>query len=143
MPKKKIPRSRFLKILDHPTGRALQIYTLRGTEVSCPLGMPDHVIVLGRRFEIRYHTKIFFNPKKKDQLNGCVIFDHRVIFIDPQNSIHAMRQTLLHEVLHIYFKNAKVKNLTCDMEEILCDALGWGMYDFMQNNKAFAVSCRR
>lgn len=145
MPKRKPRKIRleeFRQLLDHQTQRKLEIFTHGGREVPTPASMPDKIILLGRHFAVRYHTKIYFERKASQRLNGCVMFESRVIFIDPENTLHAMRQTLFHEALHVYMKNAKIENLTHEQEEKLCDMIGWGIYDLLQNNSSLAVSCK-
>src|ERR1043165_5790158 len=126
MPKKlrKIRPVEFKSLTDQ-NGRKLEVFTHGGRETPAPRSMPSNIVVLGRHFSVRYHTRIYFTRRAKDRLNGVVLFDNRTIFIDPDNSIHAMRQTLFHEILHIYIKNAKIEGLSHDQEEKLCDMIGW------------------
>ncbi len=143
MPKpRKIRAEEFKQLVDLQTQRKIGIFTHAGRETPTPAGMPTKIVILGRHFSVRYHTRIFFNRKASEQLNGCVLFENRVIFIDPENPLHSMRQTLFHEALHVYVKNAGIEGLTSAQEEQLCDMIGWGIYDLLQNNGALVISCK-
>ncbi len=110
------------------------IYTYGGREYPTPNGMPASVVVLGQHFEVRYHTSIFAAQKKKERLRGVVLFNFRLIVIDPRQSIHDLRETLYHEIAHVYLKawqsrSVPLSNLTPSQVEEVCDMFAEGHYD--------------
>lgn len=96
--------------------------------------MPESLRLLGKHFAVRYHTHIYMQRKRTERLLGCVLLHHQVILIEPDGrSVHEMRQTLYHEVCHVYLAHSGAK-LEHAAEEIVCDVLGSGMYDLTCNN---------
>lgn len=127
----------FKELRDFDTNTSIHVYTKDGSEKETPKGMPDSLIIYGMHYSIKYHTHIFNSPKKNQRLRGVVIYAHRLILIDPNQSIHDMRETLYHEVSHVYLKakcTQSLSKLTDQQTEDLCDLFGEAIYDLVANN---------
>lgn len=139
MKKKKIPpKPRFQQIYDGLNMGWLPVWTL-GKEVPTPGDMPSEVTVLGQKYRVRYRQEIYNTPRKSSQLWGVVVFDNRIIILDPRQPLHRMKKTLLHEVCHIYIheiqaKDSRIQKITDLEEEGLCDLFGEAVFDFGTNN---------
>jgi hypothetical protein len=122
-------------------GNTYNLFTINGERWSCPRGMPLSVRVLGQVFQIHYHTKIYEKPVAKTALRGMVFYNERVILIDPEQSIHNMKQTLFHEMTHVYLRDKQrdtcLRDLTREQIEEVCDLLGDAFYDMLLNNSTF------
>jgi hypothetical protein len=112
----------------------------RGAEVSTPPGMPSEVSILGQKYRVRYRSEIHHvDKKRKIPVDGIVIFSHRLILIDPTQGVHSMKETLWHEMCHVYFNEAQKKDLrlakvTDAQIEGICDLFGEAVYDLVANN---------
>lgn len=145
MKKKKIPRKRpkkhfgFDQIYDGLNMGWIPVWTRGGREISTPMNMPSDVTINGQKFRVRYRTEIYSAPKKTASLDGMVIFPNRLILIDPEHSVHEMRETLYHEMCHIYLNECQKKDIRLiklnDREiEGICDMFGAAVYDLALNN---------
>jgi hypothetical protein len=141
---KKLRKSRpeEFKQLTDSNNLPLDIYTREGRERPTPFGMPNSLVILGVKYDIRYHTKIYFRRKESERLNGCVLYAHQIIFIDPETSVHSMRKTLCHEVCHVHIytaqKSGRLEKIPENTLETLCDLLGEGIVDLVANNRPLA-----
>lgn len=139
--RKKSPRKRakFDQIYDGLNIDWVPVWTMGGKEVPNPPNMPSEITVLGQKYRVRYRPGIYSAPRVKSQLDGIVIFSHRLIMIDSTLTLHQMRETLYHEVCHVYLKTAQQKDprlakLTDYEIEGICDMFGEGVYDLALNN---------
>lgn len=117
----------------------LPVWTHGGQYYPAPTGMPNEVKILGRHFRVLYHSKIYAEKKKASRLLGIVIFNHQVIMLEPGQTIHMLRQSLYHEIGHIYLEAAKLRGgalakLTNLQVEELCDMFGDSVPDLVGNN---------
>lgn len=103
----------------------IAIYTSGGREYPSPQGMPSSVKVHGKIFQVIYHSNIYAEPKESQRLRGLIEYNHRLIFIDPKQSLPALRETLYHEMAHAYLLDWQyrggLKKITPAQEEDLCD----------------------
>ncbi len=140
MKKKKAPKkTSFVCLREKSSHNLLDVYTHNGREYSTPNGMPSEVTVYGAKYEVRYHSNIYSEPKKSQRLRGIVLYNFRLIVIDPRQSIHDLRETLFHEMGHVYVKAWQSKSLplsklTYQQVEDICDMFAEGHYD--------ALSCK-
>jgi hypothetical protein len=131
---------RYKALLDPNTGEPIQVFTNGGEKKPAPPGMPSTVVVYGMHYTVSYHSCIYNTKKKKSQrLRGVVIYPNRLIVLDPSQSIHDLRETLYHEVGHIYLKTWQTKsqrlaNLSEPQIEDTCDLFGEAIYDLLSNN---------
>jgi len=123
----------FRELTDRGTGHRLGIWTYGGREYPVPAGMPSNLVILGKHYDVRYHTHIYMQRRRSEQLLGCVLLHRQVIWVDASRGLHEMRQTLCHEICHVYVQHSPLK-LPHQVEELVCDVLGSGMYDLAQNN---------
>lgn len=115
----------------------LELLTRGGKACKTPQGMPTKVKILGMHFNVAYHTNIY--TLNKIRLRGIVIFAQRLICIDPKQSLHQMRETLYHEMAHVYLNNWQTKSkclrkLSGMQVEELCDLFAEAHYDSCLNN---------
>lgn len=96
-----------------------------------PSGFPRHVTIRGERWTVEYPDR----PLRLggDRVLGIAHRNERRIEIAPQ-PLHEMRETLLHEIRHVYFWDAPVKGVGPKLEEDLCDAFAEAVRDLCQNN---------
>lgn len=141
MPKKtpKRLKFKFRKLREKLNGFEIDIYTTRGHEYPTPNGMPATVKISGAEYEIRYHSHIYATPHASARLMGMVMYGLRTIFIDPIWSIHEMRESLYHEIAHVYLHNWQQKKgslakLTPEQIEEFCDLFAEGFYDACKAN---------
>jgi hypothetical protein len=139
MKKRKTPkRRRFQQIYDGLSMGWIEVWSL-GKEFPTPGDMPSSVTILGQKYRVRYRTEIYNHPRKSSQLAGVVIFDNRLIIIDPAQPLFKMKQTLMHEIFHVYVREAKQKDcrlqrITDAEEEGFCDLFGDALLDLTSNN---------
>lgn len=138
--KKTPPKPRFQQIYDGLNMSFLPVWTL-GKETPTPGDMPTVVTVLGQKYRVRYRTEIYNHPRRSAQLWGVVVFDHRMIILDPRRPIHQLKQVLFHEMCHVYIKEMQMKDerlrrLTDAEEEGFCDLFGEAVQDLETNNPA-------
>lgn len=137
--KKKTPRKpRFQQIYDGLNMSWIPVWTL-GQEVPTPGDMPTSVTVLGQKYRVRYRTEIYNTPRKSTPLWGVVVFENRIILIDPRQPMHKLKQTLLHEMCHVYMREIRMKDNRLDKttnaeEEGFCDLFGEAVSDLVANN---------
>ncbi len=117
----------------------IDIWTHRGREFATPKGMPDHVVIHGQHFKIRYHTYIYNKAETKERLNGCVFYGHRLIFLDPQLPLHLLKETLYHEAAHVYLRTIQnisepLSKLNPTQVEHICDMMAAAVCDLQANN---------
>lgn len=115
----------------------LEIMTKGGRQYECPNGMPVSVIVKGKHVPITYHSRIY--SLQGVALRGMVMYSQRIIVIDPTMSLHMMRETLYHEMAHMYLhdwqeKSKHLRKLTPAQVEDICDMFSEGHYDAICNN---------
>lgn len=133
--------SKFSRLRETVNNTEIDVFALNSEskEYETPNGLPSSVKVLGQTFTVRYRTHIYFKPNKKSRLRGVVLYYDRIIVIDPDQSIHNMRQTLYHEMAHVYLriwqeKNTALRKLTAEQVEEVCDLFGDSFYDCLANN---------
>ncbi len=143
MPKKiklqKRSKAGYVSLRDKTNNTPIDIYTYGGKEYPTPNSMPSSVCIYGQHFEVRYHSHIYNEPKKSQRLRGVVLYNFRLIIIDPRQSLHDMRETVYHEVAHVYLKvwqtkSAALSKLTPAQVEEVCDMFAEGHYDAKLNN---------
>jgi len=138
--KKAIKRkSGFVVLRERLNNNPLEVYTYGGRDYATPNGMPSLVKVLGQHFEVRYHSCIYAAPKSSERLRGIVMYGQRLIVIDPRQSIHSLRETLYHEMAHVYLhywqtKSPALAKLSPLQVEEVCDMFSEGYYDALLNN---------
>jgi hypothetical protein len=143
MPKKQtktppIKKPKFTQLREVNNGQLLQLLTRGGRETATPNGMPSTVKILGMEYQVKYHSKIY--NSNKQLLRGIVIFQQRLIFLDPCQTLHMMRETLYHEMAHVYYstwcaRSPHLHKLTGAQIEDLCDWFADSTYDLVSNNK--------
>lgn len=139
-PKRAKPKKpNYSKVWDPSTNIPLEVFTHGGAIYSAPLSMPTEVRIYGQRYRVLYHSKIYAQPKKQERILGMVIYDLRIIFIDPEQSIHNLRETLYHEVGHVYLKvwqskSEALSKITYRQMEDFCDLIGEAIPDLAGNN---------
>jgi hypothetical protein len=136
--KKTPPKQRFQQIYDAFNMAWVDVWTL-GKDCATPGDMPSQVTILGQKYRVRYRTKIYNHPRKSSQLLGVVVFDNRLIIIDPAQTLIKMKHVLLHEVCHAYMheiraRDPRLQRITDAEEEGICDLFGEAVYDFASNN---------
>jgi len=115
----------------------LEVMTRGGKPRKAPKGMPARVKILGQHFQVFYHSQIYTMTRVR--LRGIVIFAQRLIIIDPTQSLHMMRETLFHEMAHVYLykwqsKSTCLNKLSHQQVEELCDLFAESYYDSRLNN---------
>jgi len=142
MPKKKkkltpkpIP---FTQLREHVNQQWLPIFSKGGREYATPNGLPGSVKILGMDYKVKYHSKIY--TTNKEMLRGIVMFQHRLIFIEPTQTLQLMRETLYHEMAHVYYAtwcvgNPLLRKLTGAQVEDLCDMFADSACDLVSNNQ--------
>lgn len=135
----KILKSAFTQLKEPGLGFFLELYTYGGHYHSTPEGMPHEIRMYGQQYKIYYHSRIYNTKNKKQRLRGVVFYAHRIIFIDPLQSIHMMKETLYHEVAHVYLNSwktriASISKLSYQQVEDLCDLFGEAIPDLVSNN---------
>ena len=82
--------------------------------------LPDHVMILGRRYEIC--------REKLDDEFGAIEYSTGVIFLDSSLEPHEVTGTLLHEILHGILHEAGLRTkIRTKTEEVLVTALENGL----------------
>lgn len=136
--KRKVLKAHFRKLSEKLNHYTINVYTLGGKELATPNGMPSSVRILGQKYQVYYHTKIYAEPISRTRLRGIVVYDERIIVLDPMQTIHDLRETLYHEMAHVYLRNNQsrgsslIKLSPAQVEEV-CDLFAEGHYD--------AISC--
>jgi hypothetical protein len=115
------------------------MWTLSNQESACPNGMPTQVTIFGQKFRVRYRKQIYSAPKKTAPVNGMVFFSNRLIVLDAGLTIHDMRETLYHEMCHVYLdaiqkKDGRLVKLSHQQIEGFCDLFGEAIVDLALNN---------
>lgn len=103
-------------------------------DVPAPPGMPESVKILGQAYRILYRTPLIWPGGQA--LHGMVSSRDRTILIDPTAPPHLIRQTILHEIAHVYIEHSgfEEKISKAGLEEIICDLFGSAVDDYLQNN---------
>lgn len=142
MKRKKTPpkkKTSYTRLWNPDSNTQLDIFTHGGQVFSTPLSMPSQVRIYGQRYKVFYHSKIYNAPKKSERLRGVVLYGARIIFLDPDQSIHDLKETLYHEVGHVYLKVWQTKSealtkITHNQMEDFCDLIGEAVPDLVGNN---------
>ena len=129
----------YVQLTDKLNGIPLSVWTHGGREYACPQGMPSVVKIFGQAFEVRYHSHIYAEPKAAQRLRGIVLYNFRLIYLDPKQTIHMLKETLYHEIGHVYLKVWQTKaeplaKLSPQAVEAICDMFAEGYYDSVSNN---------
>lgn len=129
----------FVKLFDPENNMPIPVWTLAGKDCPAPAGMPTKVLIYGQHYRVRYHTQIYHEPKKGQLLNGVVVYNARLIVIDPAQSASELRETLFHEIGHVYLKAAQVKSetlskVTYTQVEDICNMFAEATADLVLNN---------
>jgi len=129
----------FRPLKDSATGQSLNVYTLYGKETAVPVSMPNTIVLKGKHYQIRYHTKIFASRRVSDRLAGVIVFAHQTIILEPELGLPRMKHTLYHECAHAYFRelqesDSRLNRITNSQEEAICDLLGSAVQDLVTNN---------
>lgn len=129
----------YTQLKENLNGLPLPVYTRNGREFSTPQGMPSTITIYGQKYVVKYHSHIYAEPKAAQRLRGIVIYSFRMIYIDPRQTIHDLRETLYHEVGHLYLKVWQTKaeplaKLSPQAVEALCDMFAEGLIDCTENN---------
>ncbi len=133
--KQKRLKSGYVALREKTNNVPIGVFTYGGKEYPTPNGMPATVVIAGARFEVRYHSAIYFEPKSNARLLGVVLHNHRLIILEPRQSIHDLRQTLYHEIAHVHLSNyPRLGKLTATQVEAVCDWFAESHYD--------AISCK-
>lgn len=132
----KLKKPKFTQLKEALNGMPLQILTRGGREFTTPNGMPSKVKILGMEYTVKYHSRIF--SAEKQMLRGIVIFQQRLIYLDPNQTIHMLRETLYHEMAHVYYstwcaRSPHLHKLTGAQIEDLCDWFADSTYDLVSN----------
>jgi hypothetical protein len=128
----------YVALREKTNNNPIEVWTYGGREYPTPNGMPSKVTIMGQPFEVRYHSHIYAERKTSQRLRGIVLYSFRLIVLDPKQSIHMMRETLYHEMGHIYLKVWQTKATQLDklspmqVEEI-CDMFAEAHYDALLN----------
>lgn len=129
----------YVELREKCNSEPVGVFTYGGKDFPTPNGMPGEVTVLGQKFDVRYHSCIYAARNKTQRLRGVVVYPYRLIVLDPKQSIHLMRETLYHEMAHVYLKawqarSQSLSNLTPLQVEEVCDMFAEGHYDAILNN---------
>jgi hypothetical protein len=127
----------FVQLHEPQNDQPLELLTRGGQPFKTPRSMPGKVKILGQHFKVAYHSQIY--TLEHQRLRGIVIFAQRLIVIDPKQSIHQMRETLFHEMAHVYLyawqeKSKVLSKLTNAQVEEVCDLFAEAHYDARLNN---------
>lgn len=76
-----------------------------------------HITVGGQRYKIKYVQGLMNN--EGESLDGLVLFEKRIIYIDKALPPSQRRSTLLHELLHICLEQTGLQHPNEDDEEHL------------------------
>jgi len=134
MPKK----SGYSQLHEPLNEQPLEVLTHGGKPYKTPRGMPSKVKVHGQHFQVFYHSNIY--TMNFQRLRGIVMYAQRLIIIDPKQTLHMMRETLYHEMAHVYLhtwqmKSKSLRKLTGPQVEDLCDLFAEAHYDARLNNR--------
>lgn len=129
----------YRQLTEKLNGHPIPIWTHGGRDYPPPQGMPSRITVYGQRYEIHYHSNIYAEPKAAQRLRGMVNYPFRLIFIDPKQTIHMLKETLYHEVGHVYLKVWQTKaeplaKLSPQAVEAIADMFAEGFCDCTENN---------
>lgn len=130
----------YTPLVDPYNHQLISVLTYGGQWQPAPGDMPTEVTVYGAKYKIYYHTRIYNAPRKSQRLNGVVLYQNRIIILDPEQPLHQLRETLYHEVGHIYLKVWQTKSeplykVTHAQMEDLCDMFGEAICDLARNNR--------
>lgn len=127
----------FTQLHEPRNNQPLEVLTRGGKTFNPPKGMPRKVKIQGKHFDIGYHSQIY--TVEKIRLRGIVMYNHRLIVIDPTQTLTMMRETLYHEMAHVYLndwqdKSKPLRKLSSVQVEELCDLFAEAHYDACLNN---------
>lgn len=133
-------RPGYTKLRNPLDPQPIEVYTRGGSWSAPPSDMPTQINILGQHYKIYYHNRIYAAPKVSQRLLGVVVYSHRMIIIDPDQTIHEMRETLYHEVGHVYLKmkqlcSEPLSKITFAQMEAFCDLFGEAVCDLSRNNQ--------
>ncbi len=114
--------------------KTLAANTVETRDVPTPPGYPSEVKILGQTYRIIYRTPLVFPDGSG--LQGMVTGRDRTILIDPSLPPHMIRETILHEIAHVYLTHSgfESKYEKAKLVEIFCDMFGSAVDDLTQNN---------
>jgi hypothetical protein len=139
-PKKpKTKRAIYTPVRDPYNLTLIKVYTHGGQWRPTPTNMPSHMTILGQKFRVYYHTRIFAETVQNSRLLGVVLYPNRMIIIDPDQTMDDMKEVLYHEAGHVYIKAWQAKSeplskLTYHQVEHFCDLMGEAVCDLARNN---------
>lgn len=127
----------FTQLHEPINGQALALLTHAGKPWKTPNGMPRSVRVKGKTFRVMYHSKIYGDIKTR--LRGIVFYNHQLIVIDPTQPLPLMKETLYHEMAHVYLhdwqeKSKPLRKLSPVQVEEFCDLFAEAHSDARLNN---------
>lgn len=97
-----------------------------------PAGLPSEVKIRGLTFRIAYMSPIYHEG---EALMGRVDYFERQILIDGTMTAHVMRETLLHEIAHVYMQDSDAPQ--GPLLEQICDIFASAWCDISDNNPRF------
>lgn len=94
--------------------------------------LPKHIILAPRVMEIRFDDKL----SEAAGVLGAAMADTEIILLDPAQGPNVMRDTVLHEILHVLFGQAVSPKLgvTIDQEEQIVAGMSPHLLNFLRNN---------
>lgn len=114
--------------------RDIKTETTSVRDLPTPPGCPDSVRILGQTYRILYRTPLIWPGGTV--LHGMVSSRDRTILVDPTAPAHLVRETILHEIAHVYIDHSgfEGKLAKAKLVEMVCDLFGSAVDDLMQNN---------
>lgn len=94
-----------------------------------PAGFPTSVRIRGRDYSVVYCAPIV---DADHQYHGLCKHDERTILVDPTEPVHQIRETLLHEIMHVYAHESNMPN--GELLEKICDSFASAFCDLVDNN---------
>lgn len=127
----------FTQLYEPVNHQPLEVLTRGGKPYKTPKGMLRKVKIQGKHFVVAYHSQIY--TVTKIRLRGIVMYNQRLIVIDPTQTLPMMLETLYHEMAHVYLndwqeKSKPLHKLSPVQVEEICDLFAAAHYDACQNN---------
>jgi hypothetical protein len=134
------PKVSYTQLVDPYNHSPIQVYTYGGRWIPTPGDLPSSIRILGLDFRIFYHSRIYAARKKESRLLGLVLYANRVIVLEADQPFDELKETLYHEVSHVYIKltqrsSKNMADLTYAQTEELCDLFGQAVCDLARNNR--------
>lgn len=102
-------------------------------DLPAPPGFPTSVKIAGQTFAVVYRTPLIWPGGHS--LYGMVSGDDRTILIDPMHPRFRIKETLLHEICHVYLRYSNLEEkISGKLLEELCDCFGAAICDLTENN---------